>query len=57
VGISISISARFHPIAELDAVGWSRFSFPTFPQKTRKDGAPGKKILLLSEAGTAYLSA
>jgi hypothetical protein len=26
---------------EADGVRWSRFSVPTFPHRTRKDGAPG----------------
>src|SRR5580704_4475111 len=28
------------PVSEMDGVRWSRFSFPTFPHRARKDGAP-----------------
>jgi|SRR5580698_8425020 hypothetical protein len=39
-GPSISRSARLHPISGLNGVRSSGFSFPTFPHRTRKDGAP-----------------
>jgi hypothetical protein len=57
VGSSISGGDWPCPVSEMDGVRWSRFSVPTFPHRTRKDWAAGKKILLLGEAGTAYLSA
>jgi hypothetical protein len=41
VGSSISGSGWPCPVSEVDGVRWSRFSFPTFPHRTRKDGAPG----------------
>ena len=39
VGTSSSRGGRTHLISEVNAVRLSRFSFPTFPQRTRKSGA------------------
>jgi hypothetical protein len=40
VGSSILGSDWPCPVSEVDGVRWSRFSVPTFPHRTRKDGAP-----------------
>jgi hypothetical protein len=40
VGSSILGSDWPCPVSEVDGVRWSRFSFPSFPHRTRKDGAP-----------------
>jgi len=40
VGSSILGSDWPCPVSEVDGVRWSRFSVPSFPHRTRKDGAP-----------------
>ena len=52
MGTSIPRGARRHPISVVNAVRLSRFSFPTFPHRTRKDGAP----IGLARVGLSRLS-